>query len=107
MVILGHLGWLSSDTVPLINTGPAVSHSIVVCVSPLTSIMIDQHFFKFSPQGLKTDFVGEAQTDPEAEQRILKGISQLVYISPEIFLTARSIVICFYSQYTRKTSWQL
>ena len=65
-----------------------MSHSLVVCVSPLTSIMIDQHF-KFSPRGLKTDFVGEAQTDPEAEQRILKGISQLVYISPENLLNSK------------------
>ncbi len=38
---------------------------------------------KFSPRGLKTDFVGEVQTDDEAQQRILNGESQLVFISPE------------------------
>ena len=59
-----------------------MSHNIVVCVSPLTSIMIDQHF-QFSPRGLKNDFVGEAQTDLKAEQRILKGKSQLLYIGLE------------------------
>lgn len=42
--------------------------SIVVCITPLTSIMLDQHT-KFSVKGLRTDFVGEAQSDPKAEQR--------------------------------------
>ncbi len=58
------------------------SISIVVCISPLTSIMVDQHA-KFLPRGLRTDFVGEVQTDEDAEKRVLKGESQLVYISPE------------------------
>ena len=44
--------------------------------------MVDQHA-KFSPRGLKTDFVGEAQSDEGAEKRVLRGESQLVYISPE------------------------
>ncbi len=44
--------------------------------------MVDQTA-KFSPKGLKTDFVGEAQTDDEAQKRILNGESQLVYVSPE------------------------
>lgn len=38
---------------------------------------------KFSIRGLKTEFVGEVQTNPEAERAILKGDIQLVYISPE------------------------
>ncbi len=58
------------------------STSIVVCISPLTSIMVYQHA-KFLPRGLRTDFVGEVQTDEDAEKRVLKGESQLVYISPE------------------------
>ena len=36
--------------------------SIVVCVSPLVSLMMDQ-VRKYSAQGLTTQFVGEAQED--------------------------------------------
>jgi len=59
--------------------------SIVVCISPLTAIMMDQ-CDKFKPLGLATDFVGEAQNDPGATQRVLEGKAQLVYISPEAIL---------------------
>ena len=38
---------------------------------------------KFSPQGIATDFVGEAQMDSEATRRVLRGLTQLVFISPE------------------------
>ena len=34
--------------------------SIVLCVSPLTSLMLDQHS-KFSPKELSVEFVSEAQ----------------------------------------------
>ena len=51
-------------------------------ISPLTSIMMDQTS-KFSPQGIATDFVGEAQMDSEATRRVLRGLTQLVFISPE------------------------
>ena len=36
--------------------------SIVVCISPLTSLMLDQRA-QYSPKGLNVEFVGEAQTD--------------------------------------------
>ena len=39
--------------------------SIVVCISPLTSIMVDQRA-KFSPLGLTVEFVSEAQEDRDA-----------------------------------------
>ena len=58
------------------------SGSIVVCVSPLTSIMMDQRA-KFTPMNLCTEFVGEQQTDRSAEIRVCKGEVQLVLISPE------------------------
>ena len=68
------------------HAGPTASPSIVVCISPLTSIMVDQHA-KFSPRGLKTDFVGQVRLrvmkDEGAEKRVLRGESQQVYISPE------------------------
>ena len=43
--------------------------SIVVCVSPLTSLMIDQKD-KFIPRGQSAEFVGEAQTDHSAISRV-------------------------------------
>lgn len=56
--------------------------SIVVCISPLTSLMMDQRS-KFSEYGLTTEFVGEAQTDKSVSRRVLSGEVQLVYITPE------------------------
>ena len=56
--------------------------SIVVCVSPLTSLMMDQKA-KFSPKGIVTEFVGEEQTDDSAIEKVLHGAVQLLYISPE------------------------
>lgn len=44
--------------------------------------MIDQRA-KFTPRNLSTEFIGEAQTDPTAERKVLKGEIQLVLISPE------------------------
>ena len=58
------------------------SPSTVVCSSLLTSIMVDQHTTK----ELKTDFVGEDQSDEGAEKRVLRGESQLVYITPTKFI---------------------
>ena len=56
--------------------------SIVVCVTPLTAIMLDQKA-KFTPRGLKAEFVGEAQDDPQSIKAVVEGLAQLVYISPE------------------------
>ena len=50
----------------------------MVCVSPLTALMMDQKA-KYSPKGLKVEFVGEAQTD----MSVLNGEVQLVFITPE------------------------
>lgn len=64
----------------------ANTNSIVVCICPLISIMVDQHA-KFTARGLKTEYVGESQFNSTAEDRILTGEVQLVYISPESLLT--------------------
>ena len=56
-----------------------------MCISPLTSLMMDQHA-KYTPRGLQTEFVGEEQTNPLCKERVLKGQVQLVYISPESVL---------------------
>ena len=47
--------------------------------------MMDQQA-KFAPRGVTTEFVGEAQSDPAAKVRVLKGEAQLVFISPESIL---------------------
>ena len=60
-------------------------NSIVVCISPLTSIMVDQQQ-KFADKGIKAEFVGEAQTDAAVVDRVLQGDLQLLYISPENLL---------------------
>ena len=53
-----------------------------MCISPLTSLMMDQRS-KFTPRGLTAEFVGEAQTDHAAERSVLRGEAQLVFITPE------------------------
>ena len=59
--------------------------SIVVCICPLTAIMVDQQK-KFVMKGIKAEFVGEAQTDQATISKVLKGDLQLLYISPESIL---------------------
>ena len=61
------------------------SNSIVVVVTPLISLMIDQRE-KFSQKGFTVEFVGKAQKDEEAVLSVLNGRVQLVYISPENLL---------------------
>ena len=54
----------------------------MVCISPLTSLMMDQRA-KFTPRGLTTEFVGEAQSDQATVRKVLRGETQLVLITPE------------------------
>lgn len=56
-----------------------------MCVSPLTSLMIDQRE-KFTPRGISAEFVGGAQEDENCIKKVLQGKVQLVYISPESLL---------------------
>lgn len=74
------------------------SGSIVVCISPLTSLMMDQHA-KYHARGLNAEFAGEAQTDPATKYKVLKGEVQLVFITPE--------GIIYVTQYTEKCYCQL
>lgn len=60
--------------------------SIVVCVSPLISIMMDQRQ-KFVLKGISAEFIGEAQDDPNAIKKVLSGCIQLVFISPESIIS--------------------
>lgn len=47
--------------------------------------MMDQKA-KFTPRGIKAEFVGEEQTDSDAIKAVISGAFQRVYISPESFL---------------------
>ena len=42
---------------------------MVVCITPLVSVMMDQKN-KFSPKGIRTQFVGEAQID---QTNVIRG----------------------------------
>ena len=64
---------------------PGTRGSIIVCISPLTSLMMDQQA-KYSCLGLKTEFVGEAQTEAGVKEKVCSGEVQLVYITPECIL---------------------
>ena len=48
------------------------SGCIVLCVSPLTTTIIEQKK-KFAAKGIKTEFAGEAQVDNSAKDRVVKG----------------------------------
>ena len=58
------------------------STSIVLCISPLVSLMTDQKA-KFSPRGLITEFVGGDQDDPTVHRAVVDGKCQIVYMTPE------------------------
>lgn len=59
-----------------------ISGSIVICISPLLSIMLDQQA-KFKNKHFEVEFVGEAQLDRTVHRRVVNGEVQLLYISPE------------------------
>ena len=62
------------------------SGSTVVCISPLISIMMDQTA-KFTALGLKAEYVGMSQEDPDVIHKVLSGDIQLLFTSLESILT--------------------
>ena len=44
--------------------------SIIVCISPLTAIMMDQQA-KFEGMGISAEYMGEGQKDPAAWRSVL------------------------------------
>lgn len=62
------------------------SGSIVVCISQLTSMMMDQRA-KYTPRGTQAEFLGEAQTDPAIKDKVLREV-QLVFITPESIISS-------------------
>ena len=59
--------------------------SIMLCVSPLTAVMMEQRD-KLCTRGLTAEFVGELQQDISAMKGVKAGQYQIVYISPEALL---------------------
>ena len=60
--------------------------SIVLCVSPLTALMMEQRS-KFTIRGIRAEFVGELQQDILALSAVKSGNIQLLYVSPECILS--------------------
>lgn len=56
--------------------------SIVICVSPLVALMMDQKD-KFTSMGILAEFISETHHDLDTVQSIRNGKSQLLYISPD------------------------
>ncbi len=59
--------------------------SIVLCISPLTSLMMDQRN-KYTLKGIASEFVSGQQADSNITRKILNGAVQLVFITPESIL---------------------
>ena len=64
---------------------PHEEPSIVLCVSPLTALMMEQRD-KLCTRELSAEFVGELQQDISALKGVETGQYQVVYISPEALL---------------------
>ena len=76
---------LTVFTVILVVLYIGSTQSIVVCISPLTSLIMDQKN-KFVPKGVTAEYVGKAQSDRDAVRAVLEGKIQLLFISPESIL---------------------
>lgn len=61
--------------------------SIAVVISPLTMLMQDQVKFLTSI-GVTAEFIGEDQQDDEAKKAVERGDCQIVFGSPESFLSS-------------------
>lgn len=79
MLLQNVLGTINSYAISILL---GTSGSIAVCISPLTSLMMDQRA-KYSVKGLHTEFIAEAQTDPAIKCKVLNGDFQLLFITPE------------------------
>ena len=59
-----------------------VKGSKVVCISPLTALMMEQKT-KYTHQGLVLEFSGELQHDIQSICNVRERLVQLIYVSPE------------------------
>ena len=56
--------------------------SIVVCVSPLNSLMMDQQL-SFRSKGIEVECFGEIQQDKDVIKKVISGNLPLILITPE------------------------
>ena len=67
---------------------PKSAKSIVLVISPLVSLMLDQvHFLK--SLGISAEIIGDEQNCEQARKRVERGQCQIVYGSPEAFLSTK------------------
>ena len=59
--------------------------SIVICISLLTAVMVDQRD-KLKAKNVNVEFVGEAQMDYSVKDKVIQGKIELAFISPESIL---------------------
>ena len=69
-IVLVQLCWLGCN------------NSLVVCISPLTSLEVDLTE-RLQGRGINAAFVGEQQKDWRETRRVLQGEAEIVFISPE------------------------
>ena len=67
---------------------PMKGKSIAIVISPLISLMQDQVMYLKS-LGITAEFIGEEQDDDGAKNAVERGECQLVYGSPEAFLSSK------------------
>ena len=82
------------------------SGSIVLCISQLTSLMVEQRT-KFTMIGLRCEFVSELQKDLESMSDVQNGLVQLLFISPESLYLTPNGGRCSVLLYIRKEWWLL
>ena len=71
-----------------VNPLPTNAKSIVIVISPLASLMQDQVRYLKS-LGISAEFIGDEQKSDEAKQLVERGECQVVYGSPEAFLSTK------------------
>ena len=67
---------------------PKSGKSIVLVISPLVSLMLDQVRFLKS-LGISAEIIGDEQNCEQARKRVERGQCQIVYGSPEAFLSTK------------------
>ena len=67
---------------------PKCVKSIVLVISPLVSLMLDQVRFLKS-LGISAEIIGDEQNCEQARKRVERGQCQIVYGSPEAFLSTK------------------
>ncbi len=73
------------EVILLCTSSQGLRLSIMICVSPLTALMMEQRD-KLCTRGVSAEFVGELQQDISSMKGVESGQYQVVYISPEALI---------------------